>query len=193
MILTGPPDAPNPEYINIADYEYNPNSQVSKQQFNDKNIENVYSYNNRNWITSMISSQTIFDYTNSYFLNGNVKTLELSGDYNKNFASSSSLTFDYAYDRSNRLTETNTSEKNFELFNSYDRDGNILTLYRYGSSANSIDNFNYAYYSNTNKLQRVTGSGTQYTYDANGNMTRDDLNSNFEPLLVFQKVCRSNL
>ncbi|MCB0728730.1 MAG: hypothetical protein KDD00_14805, partial [Ignavibacteriae bacterium] len=38
----------------------------------------------------------------------------------------------------------------------------------------------YAYYSNTNKLQRVTGSGTQYTYDANGNMTRDDLNSSYD-------------
>ena len=29
-----------------------------------------------------------------------------------------------------------------------------------------------------NKLQRVTGSGTQYTYDANGNMTSDALNRN---------------
>jgi len=26
-----------------------------------------------------------------------------------------------------------------------------------------IDDFNYVYYSGTNKLQRVTGSGTQYT------------------------------
>jgi YD repeat-containing protein len=175
---TGPPDAPNPEYINIADYEYNPNSQVSKQQFNDKNIENVYSYNNRNWITSMISSQTIFDYTNNYFLNGNVKSAELSGDYNKNFANSSTLSFNYAYDRSNRLTETNTSDKNFELFNTYDKDGNILTLDRIGSSGSQTDDFNYVYYSGTNKLQRVTGSGTQYTYDANGNMTSDVLNKN---------------
>ena len=139
---------------------------------------NVYSYNNRNWIASMTNSQTIFDYTNSYFLNGNVKSSELSGDYHKNFASSSSLTFDYAYDRSNRLTETSTSDKNFELFNTYDKDGNILALDRNGSSANSIDNFNYAYYSGTNKLQRVSGSGTQYTYDANGNMTSDVLNKN---------------
>ena len=36
------------------------------------------------------------------------------------------------------------------------------------------------YYFGTNKLQRVTGSGTQYTYDHNGNMTTDDLNSNYD-------------
>jgi len=41
-----------------------------------------------------------------------------------------------------------------------------------------MDNFNYAYYSNTNKLQRVTGSGTQYTYDENGNMITDEVNRN---------------
>ena len=34
------------------------------------------------------------------------------------------------------------------------------------------------YYSWTNELQRVTGSETQYTYDNNRNMTRDDLNDN---------------
>ncbi|MCB0728867.1 MAG: hypothetical protein KDD00_15490, partial [Ignavibacteriae bacterium] len=175
---TGPPDAPDPDYINITEYDYNPNSQVSSQQFNDNTIENVYSYNNRNWIASMINSQTIFDFTNSYFRNGNVKTTELSGDYNKNFASSSALTFDYSYDKSNRLIETSNSSKYFDLINTYDKDGNILTLDRNGSTGNQIDDFNYAYYSGTNKLQRVYGSGTQYTYDANGNMTSDALNRN---------------
>jgi len=63
---------------------------------------------------------------------------------------------------------------------SYDKDGNILTLQRNGSTGNSIDNFNYSYYSGTNKLSKVTGSVNQYTYDANGNMTRDDLNKNFD-------------
>ena len=128
----------------------------------------------------MYNKSKFFEYSNQYFTNGNVKFLEISGDYSLNFATPSNLAFEYKYDRSNRLTETSTSDKNFELFNTYDKDGNILTLDRNGSSANSIDNFNYAYYSNTNKLQRVTGSGTQYTYDANGNMTRDDLNSNYD-------------
>lgn len=61
-----------------------------------------------------------------------------------------------------------------------DKDDNILTLDRYGSSADKIDDFNYIYFSGTNKLQRVTGSGTQYTYDQNGNMITNDLNSNHD-------------
>ncbi|HMQ70555.1 MAG TPA: hypothetical protein PKA90_16380 [Ignavibacteria bacterium] len=43
-----------------------------------------------------------------------------------------------------------------------------------------MDDFDYTYYSGTNKLQRVYGRGIQYTYDQNGNMTTDDLNSNYD-------------
>jgi RHS repeat-associated protein len=56
----------------------------------------------------------------------------------------------------------------------------MLTMQRNGSTGNSIDDFNYSYYSGTNKLSKVTGSVNQYTYDANGNMTRDDLDKNFD-------------
>jgi len=44
---------------------------------------------------------------------------------------------------------------------------------RYGSQNNLVDNFNYTYYTvagiATNKLQKVTGSVSQFVYDANGN------------------------
>ena len=178
--FTGSPDAPDPEYINLTEYEFNPNSQISNQKYNDGFMNNEYSYNNRNWITSTDNSTKLFEYSNQYFKNGNVKSVQLSGDYSLNFAVPSDLTFVYEYDRSNRLTEAKTSEKNFNVVNTYDKDGNIITLDRNGSTGNSIDDFNYSYYSGTNKLSKVTGSVNQYAYDANGNMTRDDLNKNFD-------------
>jgi hypothetical protein len=48
---------------------------------------------------------------------------------------------------------------------------------RYGSSNNLVDNFSYTYYTGTNRLQNI-GTGSDYTYDANGNVTFDNLNRN---------------
>jgi len=185
---TGSPDAPDPEYTNLTEYEFNQNSQISKQQYNDKNLENVFEYNNRSWITDMTSTKDIFIYSNNYFKNGNVKSQELSGGYNDNFTGASDLSFTYTYDRSNRLTETKSPDKTYELYNNYDKDGNILTLQRKGSTGNSIDDFNYSYYSGTNKLSKVAGSVNQYTYDANGNMTWDDLNKNFDIIYDYRNL-----
>ena len=174
----GPPDSPHPDITNLTEYEYNKNSQVSVQKFNDNSMDNEYTYNKRNWISTMSNSLKFLNYENTYFRNGNVKSMFIGGDYNLNFASSSDFTFNYQYDMSNRLTATNNPSKNFDMVNTYDKDGNILTLNRNGSSGNLLDGFNYVYYSGTNKLQIVSGSGTQYTYDANGNMTSDKLNKN---------------
>jgi len=178
----GWPDDPSPNYVNIAEYLYNENSQLSQQILNEGAIRNYYFYNNRNRINFMQNSNGIFEYTNEYFLNGNVKSQEFTGSYKDNFTNTSALTFNYKYDQSNRLIETendNTQHKdNFKLENAYDKDGNILELKRYDGAGSVMDNFDYTYYSNTNKLQRVTGSGTQYTYDANGNMLTDELNQN---------------
>jgi len=178
----GAPDAPNPEYITLAEYLYNENSQVSQQQLNNGGVKTNYYYNNRQWVTEILESGDLVNFINDYYKNGNVKSQQISGSYNDNFANTSDLSFDYTYDESNRLLETeNTNQEykdNFKLENKYDKDGNILELKRYDGDGSIADNFNYAYYSNTNKLQRVTGSGTQYTYDANGNMITDDINRN---------------
>lgn len=120
----------------------------------------------------------MFDYTNEYFKNGNVKRQTLSGAFNNNFTNTYDLTFDYTYDKSNRLLSSITPAKKFNLTNTYDKDGNILTLRRYGSSENLIDSFNYSYYSGTNKVSKVKGGSNQYTYDLNGSITKDDLNEN---------------
>lgn len=174
-----PSEEDNPDYyVNLLEYNYNENSQTEMLKFNVE-MENEYTYNNRNWITAMASNKTAFDYTNSYFRNGNVKTTEYSGEYNNNFGNSSDLTFTYEYDRSNRLLEAVTHDNKFEISNSYDKDGNILTLDRKGSAGSSVDDFNYSYYNGTNKISRVQGSKDQFAYDSNGNLITDSLNSNF--------------
>lgn len=178
----GWPDAPDPTYITLADYSYNENSQVSQQQLNDGGIKNNYYYDNRNRISELQEAGGLFGYTNTYYKNGNVKSQQFSGSYNDNFTNTTDLNSNYKYDKSNRLLETENNNQqykdHFKLENKYDKDGNILELKRYDGAGSIMDNFNYAYYSNTNKLQRVTGSGTQYTYDANGNMLTDDINRN---------------
>ncbi|MGH2644800.1 MAG: DUF6443 domain-containing protein, partial [Chitinophagaceae bacterium] len=84
---------------------------------------------------------------------------------------------------------------NFSVSNlSYDANGNILTVNRDGLKVNQsspIDELSYTYETNSNKLQQVTDAandpnstlgdfhysgtktGTDYTYDGNGNLTSD--------------------
>lgn len=72
---------------------------------------------------------------------------------------------------------------------SYDKNGNILSLERTGSSSDgTIDDLQYDYYSNSNQLAAVTdlangtsvegfkdgiNTGNDYEYDGNGNLVRD--------------------
>ncbi len=62
---------------------------------------------------------------------------------------------------------------------SYDRNGNILTMTRYGADGTSPEEA-MAYSYNGNMLSSITNAGTSggggsFTHDANGNMTRDGL------------------
>lgn len=125
-------------------------------------------------------TKEFFQYTNSYFKNGNVKLQLFEGTYSDNAVNTGSLTFTNTYDRCNRLLNSSSGGKGYATVNTYDSDGNILTLKRYNSLGNLSDDFAYTYYSGTNKLRKVSGSADQYTYDLNGNMTRDDLNKNSE-------------
>ncbi|MBK8553525.1 MAG: hypothetical protein IPL53_21660 [Ignavibacteria bacterium] len=122
----------------------------------------------------MQNSGEMFGYTNTYFKNGNVKSQELSGSYNDNFAKTDELTFNYTYDKSNRLLlAVRSGGSSFRVENAYASAGNITMLKRYNGDGNIIDSFAYSYNSGTNKLRKVTGSADQYTYDNNGNMIRE--------------------
>jgi len=79
----------------------------------------------------------------------------------------------YTYDNLGQLTISDNNLNNawdIGIGNtiSYDANGNILDLTR-GSLMK-----NYTYYAGTNKVQNTDGSGNDYGYDANANVTRSD-------------------
>jgi len=170
-------------YFTLTKYTYDENSQVDLHRLNDNTLTTNYNYNNRNWIftTSQTGvSSAIFRYTLLYNANGNIRKQISLGTYRSNFSNNSDLWETYIYDNSNRLLkadrDSGVAGSTHDIINGYDKDGNFVGMKRYGSSNNLADNFSYSYYSGTNKLQRVTGTKTQYTYDDNGNMTKDDIN-----------------
>lgn len=80
---------------------------------------------------------------------------------------------EYTYDNLGQLTIAdnnlnNTWDIGVGNIISYDANGNILDLTR-GSNTKT-----YAYYTGTNKVQNTDGSGNDYGYDANANVTRSD-------------------
>ncbi len=90
-----------------------------------------------------------------------------------------------SYDGAGRLTDARrfTAGVATDAFGersvSYDRNGNILTMTRYGADAASPEEA-LAYSYNGNMLTNITNTGTSggggpFTHDANGNMTRDGL------------------
>jgi RHS repeat-associated protein len=102
-------------------------------------------------------------------------------------ADNTANTYSFAYDYLSRLTDsrryTGTSTTPTNAFSernlTYDKNGNILTLKRYGTSATTaVDDLTDATY-NGNQLSSIENNGTTrtYDYDSNGNMTTDGLNS----------------
>jgi RHS repeat-associated protein len=93
----------------------------------------------------------------------------------------------YRYDKANRLTRGEFAGELYgdwyggNAYNerdiTYHKNGNITVLKRYNQSGSLMHNYTYTYYSGTNRLRRVTGSGDRYVYDSNGNV-RHDLDNN---------------
>ncbi|HRE41914.1 MAG TPA: RHS repeat-associated core domain-containing protein [Ignavibacteria bacterium] len=168
------------DYLKLFEYTYNANSQITQKEYKDNLILINYNYNSRNWLTSQTSTDRIFDYTNTYFANGNINTQFIDGSYKYNFVNAGALNFSFTYDKSNSLLkveENHQSGSTYHLINNFDKDGNIKSLKRFGSENNLVDNFEYSYISGTNKLLKVSGNENQYSYDGNGNMISDNLNN----------------
>jgi len=151
-------------------------------------------YNLQGWTTAKntlsASSENIF-YQQLAYYNPQKGTLPLYTGNISEWAvtqgADATSTFGFSYDNLNRLTNTSryegagtTASSTFTEKNlSYDANGNILTLGRYGANtATPEDNFTYTY--NGNKLVNLSGTynGTplnnaSYAYDGNGNMTHD--------------------
>ncbi|QEC79536.1 DUF6443 domain-containing protein [Mucilaginibacter ginsenosidivorax] len=202
--------------VRVSLASYNEIGQLTKKGLHSINgtsnfLQNVdYRYNPRGWLTNINNPTLSVDGgitntdTNDQFgmelkydnaatpqYNGNigsttVKTTALSG------TSYPALTYNYAYDKINRLTNavstTTTPNDNFYNENvTYDVMGNITKLNRYDKPASSriaIDSLTYTYVSG-NKIDRIDELGTaagfinganqaaEYTYDGNGNQLMD--------------------
>ena len=133
---------------------------------------------------------------NKALYNGNIsQTLWKTSNPNNPSGNSISNKYTYSYDALNRITGAIDNTSNYNLSNvTYDKNGNIKTLKRQGllsdnplsNDFNVLDNLVYTY-DNGNKLKKVLDNGndnfgfkdginttTEYTYDANGNMVKDD-------------------
>ncbi|OJJ14304.1 hypothetical protein BKI52_43270 [marine bacterium AO1-C] len=191
-----------------------------------------YRYNIRGWMTHLndatLSTQStdndIFGFELKYaqgganaYLNGNIAQMAW-----KSSLDGIQRQYDYSYDGLNRLTAADYSDKdvsttglakpNFDVQNiTYDLNGNILTLHRYGLQKQTtdlqktfgmIDQLAYSYQGNqllgvddATNATTVTGiakdfrdghkyatQGQEYFYDDNGNLTQDK-NKNIESIV----------
>ncbi|AXP79790.1 hypothetical protein CJ739_693 [Mariniflexile rhizosphaerae] len=183
-----------------------------------------YSYNIRGWLKNINDVENIgtdlfsfkinyndfdslgnYDYSADPLYNGNI-----SSTYWKTSSDNVLRKYNYSYDGLNRLLEANylkptsaSTPDNYMEKLSYDKNGNILLLQRYGDrdtdgaqALNRIDDLAYTYdVNNKNLLRRVTDSSISpqgfnetldtnsngftdtvddYDYDTNGNMIKDE-------------------
>ena len=175
-----------------------------------------YTYNIRNWLTrlndptSMGTDAWAMELVygpGDQTLNSNYASGQ-NANYNGNITmiksrtqgQSVTPTYGFMYDGLNRLTAAYYGEKGtstysnldrYTEYQSYDLNGNILSLDRYGlagGSAGAIDDLTYTYTLNSNQISGITESVTNttfrdkgfkyystgtYTYDAAGNMTNE--------------------
>ena len=162
----------------LAEYTYDAlGRQGTKKQGTNTS---TYSYNIRNWLTGISSGK--FTQTLGYgsHYNGNISSMN-STTYVGNDGVSHAYTF--TYDGVNRmLNATHGTGVYTEKVTSYDKNGNIKALQRYGNGL--IDNLTYTYNGNQlTKVEDATGNAAgfsngasvanEYTYDNNGNLTKD--------------------
>jgi RHS repeat-associated protein len=186
----------------IARNEYNEIGQLkTKKQHSENGGTNfintiTYSYNERGWTTrasneiikslSPVTVKDYFVYKLNYHSNQDNNTVLAHAQYNGNISqqlwghgvATTPNTFDYSYDKLNRLNkgESKTGSIMYERLQ-YDDRGNITKLVRNNASLADTVATSYTYENSnlSNRLKSITkGTVTNnYTYDANGNAKTD--------------------
>ncbi|WP_437922399.1 DUF6443 domain-containing protein [Sphingobacterium sp. LRF_L2] len=145
-----------------------------------------YGYNERGWATNISAPQ----FTELLNYNVNTAGTQLAApQFNGNIAqqlwghaATTSSTFNYSYDKLNRLangTSLGTTIMIEEL--TYDDMGNIKTLARNTGNTTTTTSTTYTYNNSgkSNRLASLSGNTNTYTYDVNGNATKDRLATTF--------------
>ena len=163
--------------VTLATYTYDTFGRMAtRQPHGNATNKLTYTYNIQSWLTGISSTkftQTL-GYGSNY--NGNISSMGWN-------ANGESHSYTFTYDSVNRmLNATHGTNAYTEKVTSYDKNGNIKALQRYGNEL--IDNLTYTYNGNQlTKVEDATGNAAgfsndantanEYTYDNNGNLTKD--------------------
>lgn len=149
---------------------------------------------------SQVSQDKLFSYKIDYHEDGRLFNGSISKFSWKSQNSPQNRSYLYSYDRSNKLTNaqfTGVGAENYSVSTDYDVNGNIQHLQRYSKTGTNtyglVDNLTYSYIGTGNKLQKVddavTGNalandfrdvaGNDYTFSADGKITKDNNKSIF--------------
>lgn len=128
-------------------------------------------------------NQTLTSFANQY--SGALKGISWHSPVDNNQKRTYAFTYDKRYQLQNATFGNMTgsagaygfsaaaNEAHREGVPAYDKNGNIQSLVRKGSTGNSLANYTYDYEANTNKLDKVNHNGTvmaDYTYNSIGQM-----------------------
>jgi|GEM_PF-995426 len=207
-------DADNGRVI-LADMDYNELGQLMLKKLHNANdtsyVQDIdYLYDVHGWLKSINNmtdtmARKLYAEDLSYNSNGNISTMNWRNtmlDENGWIEPTNRQMYRFVYDALNRLklsiyyeynsTDESVGTKNgfFNENPSYDSNGNVTRLLRYGNSVASgssrgmIDNLVYTYKPNSNQIDSITDRGTgashnnefkpfagTFTYDSNGNTT----------------------
>lgn len=172
--------------IKEAEYtSYSADGQVAQMKLGNGNIQTVdYTYTAQGWLDKM-NAGTVSSATNGdrfaldldYADNGNIT---LQKWMQSAISTSNTVQYNYTYDRANRLSFANFSgtgysSTKFDVDPTYDDNGNISYMERYGDPNYSEMEIHIK--STSNRIEQVDDYDTQQaytvTYDANGNMLQN--------------------
>ena len=186
----------NNTIVTLAEYTYDDLGRMEQKKLGGTAHSSTYSYNIRSWLTGITGSkftQTLAYNNSTAGYNGNITAMGWTAD-------GDSHSYTFTYDGLSRLLNATHGAGRFtEKVTSYDKNGNIKGLQRYGQTGAStyglIDNLSYTL--NGNQLNRVDDAvnasaynggfefkdavkqANEYAYDNNGNLTKD-LNKGIE-------------
>ena len=167
--------------VTLASYTYDNKGRMGTKKLHGSSSNQLtYAYNIRSWLTGINSSKFTQNLTynnGSTGFNGNITAMNWT-------ANGSSHSYAFTYDGVNRmLNATHGTGAYTEKVTEYDKNGNIKYLHRYNNGS-LVDNLTYDYNGNRlTKVEDATGNtagfkngasqANEYTYDNNGNLTKD--------------------
>jgi len=155
--------------VALSHFEYEGIGQLKVKHLHNDQQHTSFAYNERGWLKGIRSNEFSMELKYDVAVNG------VSNQFNGDIANqvfnngNGDNTFNYSYDKLNRLTVGEVSSTLLSERLSYDVMGNIKTLSRDGSG-------DHQYHYIGNKLNYAEQMTNGYGYDVNGNTTLDGRN-----------------